>query len=323
MDIEYERKNKIVVDAAGLSLDEWLKLIKENDKQKIYLINDCCFPTGEMLNEYVFNIKEKDDAEVRYLISKFLISGGRYYSDDFLLQYFNTFSQERKQELLNRFTFYQRLVSIKDWQNLWPSITWILDLLPHFPYEALNAIRSYFLAHCQFMSDQRIDGYSDAKRLIEAKYIKNHLPVKQVLLDITSREFELLTAYLYKKKGYIVTITPRSRDGGYDILAEKKSDRQYERLYIECKRYTENVGVKITRNVLGLLSIENATKGVVVTSSYFTKSARNEAQKSNRLELININEFDKDMREYVGVGWIKKIQEYICEIKKEFTDAER
>ncbi|HDX8600576.1 TPA: restriction endonuclease [Klebsiella oxytoca] len=315
-------KNKMVVDATELLLDEWLQLIKENDKKQCYLINDCCFPTDKMLGEYINNINERNDDEVRYLISKFLISGGRYYSDDSILQLFNTFSQERKQELLSRFTFYQRLTSIKDWHNVWPSITWVLDLLPHFPYEALNAIRSYFQAHCQFMTDQRFDGCSDAIRLIEAKYIQHQLPVKQVLLDITSRDFELLTAYLYKKKGYTVKITPRSRDGGYDVLAEQKNERQYEKLYIECKRYTENVGVRITRNVLGLLSIENATKGVVVATSYFTKSARNEAQKSNRLELINIDEFDKDMRKYVDVHWIGKIQEYVSAIRKELIDRE-
>ncbi|MBZ7619545.1 restriction endonuclease [Klebsiella michiganensis] len=313
-------KNKRVVDATELSLDEWLELIKENDKKQCYLINDCCFPTDKMLNEYINKINEKSDDEVRYLISKFLISGGRYYSADFILQYFNTFTQERKQELLSRFTFYQRLTSIKDWHNVWPSITWVLDLLPHFPYEALNAIRSYFLAHCQFMTDQRFDGCSDARRLIEAKYIKHQLPVKQVLLDITSRDFELLTAYLYKNKAYSVKITPRSRDGGYDVLAEQKNERQYERLYIECKRYTENVGVKITRNVLGLLSIENATKGVVVTTSYFTKNAKNEAQKSNRLELINIEGFDEDMRKHVGVNWLRDIQGYVSEMKKELID---
>ncbi|EAM6242828.1 hypothetical protein ER541_23255, partial [Salmonella enterica] len=63
-------------------------------------------------------------------------------------------------------------------------------------------------------------------------------------------------------------------------------------------------------------------KGVVVATSYFTKSARNESQKSNRLELINIDEFDKDMRKYVDVHWIGKIQEYVSAIRKELIDRE-
>lgn len=309
-------KDKVLIDATKISLDEWLNYVYANEKKDSFLFPDCCFPTDEMKEQYIKDIDQKTDKEVKFLLSKFLISGGRFNSDDDIKDCFFMQPIEKQQQLLNSFTYYQRLISLKDWNLLWPSITWIVDLLPSSPYDAINAINSYYSAHCLFLTDHRADGISDAISLIEAKYISHKLPIRQILLDIPSRDFELLTAYLYNQKGYKIRITPRTRDGGYDVLAIKDNQREYEKLHIECKRYTEKVGVQIIRGILGTLNVENATKGVIITTSDFTKTAYDEAKKSCRLELININEFDKDMRKNTEINWIQKIPQFISEMKK-------
>lgn len=124
-----------------------------------------------MRDEYLKDIAKKTDQEVKFLILKFLISGGRFKSDDNIRSGFEIQPKEKQQQLLNSYTFYKRLISLKDEHSLWSSITWILDLLPEHPYKAIAAIESYFLAHCLYMMDARIHGISDTVSLIEAKYI--------------------------------------------------------------------------------------------------------------------------------------------------------
>lgn len=52
------------------------------------------------------------------------------------------------------------------------------------------------------------------------------------LLDLSSREFELLIGLLYANDGYETAITPKSHDGGVDIIAKKGS----KGILIEAKR---------------------------------------------------------------------------------------
>lgn len=116
--------------------------------------------------------------------------------------------------------------------------------------------------------------------------------------------------------GYLVQVTQRTRDGGYDLVAEKNNEREEQRLHIECKRYEENIGVAIARGVLGTLNIMNATKAVVVTTAAFTKPARDAARQSKRLELIDIDSFDMEMRHHVSMDWVNHVARYISEMQR-------
>jgi hypothetical protein len=97
----------------------------------------------------------------------------------------------------------------------------------------------------------------------------------ELLYELNPRKFEELVAELLKAQGFEPTLTPRSRDGGRDILAAR-SDSLGSLLYlVECKRYapTNKVGVELVRAIHGVTQAERATKGVIVTTSSFTKGA--------------------------------------------------
>lgn len=55
------------------------------------------------------------------------------------------------------------------------------------------------------------------------------------LIELTDREYEILVATLYAKKGYEVAVTPPTRDGGVDIIAV----RDGAAVLIEAKQLTE------------------------------------------------------------------------------------
>lgn len=103
-------------------------------------------------------------------------------------------------------------------------------------------------------------------------YLAKH---PELLRDITPRNFEGVVAAIFKNQGFEVELTPASRDGGFDVMAARK-DQFGEHLYlIECKRYslTNKVGVEIVRGLYGAKMAKSATKGIIATTSYFTKDA--------------------------------------------------
>lgn len=95
------------------------------------------------------------------------------------------------------------------------------------------------------------------------------------LHELHPRQFEELVAELLRAQGFDPTLTPQTRDGGCDILAAR-SDVLGNLLYvIECKRYAPNrkVGVEVIRAIHGVAQAKGATKGIIVTTSSFTKEA--------------------------------------------------
>ena len=104
-------------------------------------------------------------------------------------------------------------------------------------------------------------------------YLAKH-PEK--MRDMPHRKFEELVAELFKSKGYTVTLTPRTRDGGFDVQAVQRSDIGTVLILIECKRYApqNKVGVEVIRGLYGVVEHQSATKGLIATTSYFTKAAQ-------------------------------------------------
>ena len=89
-------------------------------------------------------------------------------------------------------------------------------------------------------------------------------------------EFEKFCAYLIQQNGYEdVLITKGSGDHGIDIFA-KKDGLLYA---IQCKRYSNSVGNKAIQEIFSGKAIYHADKAVVMTNSFFTKQAIEDAKK--------------------------------------------
>lgn len=105
------------------------------------------------------------------------------------------------------------------------------------------------------------------------------------LAVLNPREFEVWVAGKLKSFGFTVALTPATRDGGVDIYASRVDPILGELRYlVECKHPDRRkVGPKVVRELLGLVSVQRATGGLVVTSGFFTVGARKEAQASKHL----------------------------------------
>lgn len=311
------------IQTQQLSLEEWLKLVFNPPDGK-RLIN-VRFPTDRHRQEYLATIDQRSEEEVYKLLERFLIPTGTLESDQLNLEILisdETASREMfKRKLKNR--YYQRLVLYASEESQippWEGITWILDLLPHFPKRALEGLYAYILAHAQILSDNRYTGLYDAATIIRAKFIG--MPGTtgekiQNLLDLSPRDFEHLVERLYHYMSYETQLTPARKDGGRDIIASKNAPGTLDHLRIECKRYNGPVGVGIVRSLLGVVSDEKVNKGVLVATSRFTQPAQKFAKHNPRLELISGDQLVILMNEHLGPSWPIHIERYVSDSQRQ------
>lgn len=105
----------------------------------------------------------------------------------------------------------------------------------------------------------------------------------QSIRDLSSQDFERYIAEAYRRKGYTVEETGPGADGGIDLIARKNG----ETLLVQCKRWlTWKVGVRVVRELFGVVKAQGAANGVLVTTSKFTADALAFA-KQTQLELVD------------------------------------
>ena len=117
---------------------------------------------------------------------------------------------------------------------------------------------------------------------------------EQVVLDV-------LHAMGYGASRQALQQTGRSGDGGIDGIISL--DRLgLEKVYVQAKRWQGTVGRPIVQAFFGALSGHRATRGVVITTSTFTREAREYANAvSDSLVLVNGSQLANLMLE-AGVG---------------------
>jgi hypothetical protein len=134
-------------------------------------------------------------------------------------------------------------------------IMWSLGLLPDHPDLALQVLRAFHIAHITLLcEDANIYAWSDAEQLIRAKFIgspETYDETIKLLFREGPRTFECLVERLYDGMGYKTELTPPGKDGGRDVIAWKEAPGHQQRLLVECKLYTDPVGVLIPRALLG------------------------------------------------------------------------
>jgi len=98
----------------------------------------------------------------------------------------------------------------------------------------------------------------------------------EFLHNLTPRRFEEIVAELLSQQGYSVELTPPSQDGGFDMYAARKDGLGRFLFLVECKRYTppNKVGVSIVRSLHGVVQQQQANAGIVVTTSFITRGAK-------------------------------------------------
>jgi restriction system protein len=105
----------------------------------------------------------------------------------------------------------------------------------------------------------------------------------ETIRSVSWQEFEELVGEAYRRKGYRVEESGGGgADGGVDLVLKKNG----ETLLVQCKHWRQyKIGVKVIRELYGVVTSENATGGIVISSGVFTQETIDFA-KGKPLELI-------------------------------------
>jgi len=130
------------------------------------------------------------------------------------------------------------------------------------PAPQKTILREEFLANPHVMLvDSRIVSYLDAH--------------PEDVFSLSAWQFQELIAEVLARFDYDVELGPRGRDGGVDVFARRRSAVGAELVLVQCKRNAPDnkVGQPVVKQLVADVQLQNATRGLVVTTSSFTRPA--------------------------------------------------
>ncbi|TMM42026.1 MAG: restriction endonuclease, partial [Actinobacteria bacterium] len=125
------------------------------------------------------------------------------------------------------------------------------------------------------------------------------LDSRRNLLKLSPTEFEHLVKDLFAAMGAEAWRTVPSKDGGVDAVAISKNLFFGGVCLIQAKRWTGLVGLEAVHALTGVMTDHNATTGVLVTTSWFSRTSEQFAQR-NRITLINGAALKHLIKRYLG-----------------------
>jgi restriction system protein len=178
-----------------------------------------------------------------------------------------------------------------------------LGEFPLFSVEEINNATTD-IRDLYFEEPKRASNYATSSPPdLELEMIQHFQRHPEEMYSIAPRKFEELIAAIFKNHGFRVELTPPTRDGGIDIIAIEDSIITGESVHlVECKRYAreQRVGIGIVQRLLGVVTQMQATKGIIVTTSYFSADAVEAAL--NTKHIMTLRDYD------VLVAWLRDIQ---------------
>lgn len=105
---------------------------------------------------------------------------------------------------------------------------------------------------------------------------------------MTGHEFEETCGEIYRRLGYQVEVTQRTRDQGADLVLVGKG----ERVVVQTKRQEGRVGNSAVQEIVAAKGFYGATRAIVVTNSTFAPAALALAR-ANGVDLLGRNELAK------------------------------
>lgn len=118
---------------------------------------------------------------------------------------------------------------------------------------------------------------------------------------LTPHEFEIWCSEYLSNLGFTnIILLPIGPDAGKDIICEKNS----EKFYIECKRYSPNSYISSfqVEKLLGSMISDNVKNGLIITTGDLSKEAKDTLKKIKKPYNINVitsNELSLSYSKYI------------------------
>lgn len=109
----------------------------------------------------------------------------------------------------------------------------------------------------------------ELRRYLLAKYSSR--------MSMNPRRFEEIVGGVFSDFGYVASVTSYSGDDGIDVALLESSSGT--RIGVQVKRYQGKIGAEQIRSLAGAMILNGFTQGIFVTTSTFTRGARNTADR--------------------------------------------
>lgn len=125
------------------------------------------------------------------------------------------------------------------------------------------------------------------EKLKRTRYLRSPL---SKIDKMDGEQFEKYLKAFFEERGYRVELTKQTGDYGADLLMK----RDGKTVVVQAKRYTGHVGIKAIQEIIAAKSFYAADEGLVATNNYFTKPAKELAEKAgielwDRSSLFNLD----------------------------------
>jgi restriction system protein len=282
--------------------NEWFKLVIDGE-ESVYPF--CRIPYDEWVQDYIEDINNNSFQEVKDLLRCLLLPINRPL-DISNYESFIAMSESNIEEYVVRANealeneIYKR---IKNGQDAWEGLTWVLELLPSSPHNAIKALESYLFAQPN-LPDERIIGIEQCSEIIMAKYIHIENPLEKLTL-LKPVEFEWLIEYLYESLGYETIWTPATRDGGKDIIASVMRPDGQEHIYVECKLYkTTKLKLETVRAFRDVMVENKVNRGVIFCTGYVNNNLK---ILDKRIQIWSYEDINVLLNAHLGSDWVGRL----------------
>ncbi|MFZ5986395.1 MAG: restriction endonuclease [Bacillota bacterium] len=102
---------------------------------------------------------------------------------------------------------------------------------------------------------------------------------------LSGHQFEDALAQVYRKKGYLATVSKAGGDEGIDIVLEKGG----ERIIVQCKAHSKPIGPVVARELYGVMIHFNISKAILASTSGFTEGVYKFVE-DKQIELVTIED---------------------------------
>lgn len=117
--------------------------------------------------------------------------------------------------------------------------------------------------------------------------------LKKLIMNLNPEEFEEFCADVYRKLGYKAKVTQFGHDGGKDIIL---TDKENNLLYVECKRWHEEYGKEIGREIcqklIGSCASDGVNSAILVTTGKIHQNAIEYQKNLNNVKSFNLQIVD-------------------------------
>jgi restriction system protein len=138
-------------------------------------------------------------------------------------------------------------------------------------------------------------------KFVDARDAAAGLDSRRVLVELDPTEFEHLVRQLFEAMGLKSWVTQASRDDGVDGVAVNEDPIMGGVCVIQAKRYRGVVSTEAVRALAGTMGQMKASRGVLVTTSWFGKQSHEFAAEHGRIQLIEGTHLKHMLQEHLGL----------------------